>query len=116
MPEQELNLIEFATGKMAQSCASASKVMPNELFMPARDAASLTAPKAPSEPFRCLKRRPLLLIDRKSAPSVMALTCFHAPMDSFTHPGTGAVRMCLALPRRSAMTQSPNRTPILRTP
>jgi hypothetical protein len=45
-----------------------------------------------------------LLIDRKSAPSVMAAAPFHASTASFTHAGIGMVRMCPALPRKSATT------------
>jgi len=47
--------------------------------------------------------RPVLLIDRKIAPSVMPLASFHSSIAAFTHAGIGTVRMCPAFPIRSAI-------------
>lgn len=92
MAEQKRDLIQFAASQMAQPRASAPKVMWGELLY--------------VDPRRRLADDlPALLIDRKSAPSVTPLAFFHASTAALTHVGMGTVRMCPALPARSAMTQ-----------
>jgi len=86
MPKQELDLIEFAAGEMAQPGARAAKVIP------------------------LLQTRPGLLIDRKRAPSVMPPASFHVSMAPFTQAGIGKVRTCPALPSRPAITQCSSRS------
>jgi hypothetical protein len=53
--------------------------------------------------------RPLLSIDRKSAPSVISLASIHFSTPVRTHAGIGTVLICPALPSRSAMTQRSSR-------
>ena len=72
--------------------------------IPARVAVSRTTSHSTFGVIPLPQIRPLLLIDRKSAPSVMAAAPFHASTASFTHAGIGMVRMCPALPRKSATT------------
>src|SRR5215469_9281680 len=61
----------------------------------------LLAPEVPSE---CLcghsmaQTRPILLIDRKIAPSVRPLASFHSSIADFTQAGIGTLRMCPAFP------------------
>ena len=53
---------------------------------------------------------PALLIDRINGPAVMPAPTVQLSTASFTHCGTGIVRMWPAFPLRSAMTQWPSRS------
>ena len=77
--------------------------------IPARAAAARTTSHSTLGVMPVPQTRPVLLIDRKSAPSVMQPASFHSSIATFTHDGIGTVRMCPALPRRSAITQCSSR-------
>jgi len=53
---------------------------------------------------------PALLIDRSNGPALMAAPTAQLSIASFTHSGTGIVRMWPPFPLRSAMTQWPSRS------
>ena len=53
MAKQKLDLIQFTAGEMAEPRAGAPKIVRSKSLMPAREAASLRPPIAPSESFRC---------------------------------------------------------------
>ena len=94
MSEQELNLIEFAAGEVTEPCATAPQVMRCKLSMPAREAASRTISHSTFGVIPVPQTRPVLLMDRNSAPSVMPAAFFHSSIAAFTHEGIGTVRIC----------------------
>src|SRR5207253_1210455 len=51
-----------------------------------------------------------LLIERNTVPSVIPAVALQTSTAALTHCGTGTVRMCPALPFRSAITQCSSRT------
>ena len=59
--------------------------------------------------------RPVLLIDRKIAASVMPQASFHSSIAAFTHAGIGTVPMCPAFPIMSAITQRSSRNCVAST-
>src|SRR5207302_9582420 len=58
----------------------------------------------------CPQILPALLIDRSNGPEVMPAPTVQLSTASFTHCGTGIVRMWPPFPLRSAMTQWPSRS------
>ncbi|HZT30252.1 MAG TPA: hypothetical protein VFA33_10240 [Bryobacteraceae bacterium] len=86
MPKQELDLIRFAAGQVAEPRASAPKIIWGELLDSCtRGALADDLPRT----FGVIplpQTFPALLIDRKSVPSVMALASFHASTAALTHP------------------------------
>src|SRR5262249_5732045 len=114
MSKEKLDLVQLATGKMAEPRATAAKIMRCEFFNSgARCGCSDDFPqhlgRHASSPDPSGLVDPVLLIDRKSAPSVVRPASFHSSIATFTHDGIGTVRMCPALPRRSAITQCSSR-------
>src|ERR1044071_4858382 len=75
--KQELDLIQFATGEMAQPGAVRRRSCGASFSIPARVAASRTISQSTLGVIPLPQTRPALLIDRKSAPSVIPLACFH---------------------------------------
>ena len=66
--EQELDLIQFDAGKMAETGAGAPQVMRGSLSMPARAAAARTTSQSTLGDMPCPQTRPALLIARKTGP------------------------------------------------
>ena len=90
MPKQELDLIQFAAGEMAQSGTRTPKVVRNELFsIPARVATSRTTSHSTLDVIPLPPDPAGFVADRKSAPAVIPLASFHVSIASLTHAGTG---------------------------
>lgn len=95
MPEKKLDLIEFATGKMAEPGTSATQVVRASFLKLAVLAARFTIPQMTLGVIPSPQIFPALLIDRKILPSVIPLV---------------EVQPSIASPCRSATTQWSSRS------
>ena len=92
MTQEELNLIQFAAGQMAQAHTGPPEVVWSELLdlrasRGSPDDAQSTFGVIPSPQIR-----PVLLIARKTAPCVMPAAIVHVSIAALTQVGTGTVR------------------------
>jgi hypothetical protein len=90
--EQELDLIQFAAGEMAETGAGAPQVVRGQLVDPG--ASRCRADHIPQHlgDIPSLQTRPALLIARNTGPSVIAAAAVHASTAAFTQVGIGTVR------------------------
>ena len=115
MPKEELDLIQFAAGKMAEAGTGAPQVVRRQ----ALDAGA--SRRRPDDVSQHLWRHAVSpdmasLVDRaEHRASVIAAAAVQASTAAFTHAGIGTVRMWPALPTRSAMTQCSSRCWIVST-
>lgn len=92
-----------------QSLAQLPKIMRREFFDTGTLCGGLDDLHSTLGVMPVPQTRPALLVDRKIPPSVIQPASFHSSIAAFTHDGIGTVRMCPALPRRSAITQCSSR-------
>ena len=97
VPEQKLDLVQFAAGQVAQSRTGASQVVRGQL----RDAgfggpaaAARTTSHSTIAVIPLPQTRPPLLMARNTVPSVIHAAVIHAPIASLTQAGMGTVRTC----------------------
>ena len=91
--EQELNLVELSTGKMAKLAQVRRKSCGASFGMSARAAATFTISQSTLGVIPVPQTRPLLSIDRNRAPSMIPLASVHFSTAVFTQLGIGTVRM-----------------------
>ena len=109
VPEQKLNLIQFAAGKMAQSCACPSEIMWRE-FVNARLARSIFHDFPQNLRRHAVSPDWTSFVDRSEHAAFFNLSCLSPCINGlFTQSGIGTVRMCPPLPTKSAITQCSSR-------
>ena len=107
--EQELDLVQFTAGQVAQTGTGAPQIGGASLSMPARAAAVRTTSQSTLGDVPSPHTRPALLIARNTGPSVIGAAVVQASTAVFTHVGIGTVRTWEALPTRSAITPCSSR-------
>jgi hypothetical protein len=89
--EHELNLIQFAAGKMATRAQVRRRSCGASLSMPARPATARTTSQSTLGDMLFPQTRPALLIAWNTGPSVIATAAVHRPTAAFTQVGIGTV-------------------------
>ena len=109
MPEQELDLLQFATTLVAQPGAGPAKVRRRDVAEIAGLARLFYDASYDFRTKPCVAIRPALLIARKIGPSLIFASTIQVRNAVAIQNGTGTVRTWPPLPTRSAKTQCSSR-------
>ena len=107
MPEQELNLLKFASVHVAQLRAGSAQIMRGDVLE--FNTTGTIPNNVPNHIFRnpptpsCSGR----LTGLKTRPSVTFAAAIHLSTAVFTHTGMGTVRICPPFPIKSTIAQWP---------
>ena len=105
MPQQKLNLLQFAAGRVAQAGQVRRQSCGDSLAIPARPAYSFTRCQITFSVMLSPQTDPFLLTQRNIRPWVIPADLSQTSTAALTQYGTGTVRICAAWPIRSAITQ-----------
>src|SRR5580693_6495419 len=109
MPEQKLDLLQFASGQMAQARATAAEVMGSEICDSGPPGSPLTTCQMALGVMCSPQIAPVLLTARKIKLVVIPAARVQLSTVHFTQFGIGTVRTCFPFPIKSATTQCSSR-------
>ena len=109
MAEQELDLLQFSAGAVAQVRAGAPQVMRRDCPDPSSAAYCFTTCQTNRSVTPSPQHLPARHTQRNSLPVSSSAAATHASTVALTQAGTGMVRMCPPLPTRSTIAQCSSR-------
>src|SRR5580700_5339868 len=109
MPEQKLDLLQFASGQMAQGAPLRRRSWGARFAIPARRAAPFTTCQMALGVMCSPQIAPVLLTARKIKLVVIPAARVQLSTVHFTQFGIGTVRTCFPFPIKSATTQCSSR-------